>query len=112
VTLLRHVGVLLLGAVVALAAVIVHRWSFPLGLALAVTASVATPARLAASRHPRTSATYVGGWLLVLAVVIAGRPEGDYAIAADGEGYALMATGLVLVVVALVGLTRSGDREP
>jgi hypothetical protein len=107
VSLLRHLAALLLGAVVAVAAVAVHRSSFPLGLALAVAASVLTPVRFAASRHPRTAATYVAGWVAVFAFVMAGRPEGDYAIAGDVDGYTMMATGLVLVFVALLGLTGS-----
>lgn len=111
-SLLRHVAAFVLGAVVALAAVAVHRSWFPLGLALAVAASVLTPARFAASRHPRTAASYVAGWLVVFALVMLGRPEGDYAIAADVDGYTMMATGLVLVLVALVGFTGSRRSDP
>ena len=44
-------------------------------------------------------------WLAVFAVVVAGRPEGDFALAQDLRGLLLMAAGVGLVVVAVVGLT-------
>jgi hypothetical protein len=106
VSLLRHVGALVLGAVVAVAAVDVHRWLFPLGLLLAVGTTYAVPLRLLASRWPRLASSYSLGWLAVFAFVIAGRPEGDYAIASDVRGYTLMAAALGLVLVAIVGFTK------
>ena len=39
-------------------------------------------------------------------MVVVGRPEGDYALAGDLAGYALMAAGFVLVVVGIVGAGR------
>jgi len=108
VTPVRHLGAHLLGAVVALASVAVHREAFPIGAFLAIGTTFAVAWWLLRSRHPRTAATYVAGWLAVLAVVIAGRPEGDYALANDLAGYTLMGTGLLLVAVALVALTGSG----
>jgi hypothetical protein len=106
VSLLRHVGALVLGAVVAVAAVDVHRWLFPVGLLLAVVTTYAVPLRLLASRWPRLASSYSFGWLVVFALVIAGRPEGDYAIASDLQGYTMMAAGLGLVLVAIVGFTK------
>jgi hypothetical protein len=106
--ILRHLAVLVAGAAVALAAVAVHRMGVP-GLALAIAASVAVPWWLRGSGDPRLAASYGAGWLVVFALVLLGRPEGDYAIASDPAGYALIVTALVVVALALVGL--SGRRE-
>jgi Family of unknown function (DUF6113) len=104
VTVLRHGAALVLGVVVGLAAVIVHRAAFPLGLLLALVATFATAWWCQRSPRPRTAATFAAGWLAVLLVVLLGRPEGDYAVAADVPGFALLAGGLVLFLVALVVL--------
>lgn len=101
-SLLRHVGSLVLGAAVALGAVAVHRSVFPLGLSLALATTFAVPWWLFVSSRPRTAGSYVVGWLAVLGVVLAGRPEGDYALAGDLEGYSLMAAGFVLVPAGVV----------
>jgi len=109
---LGHLAALVAGAVVGLAAVLVHRETFPLGLVLAVAASFALPIRLLWSRRPRTAATYAAGWLAVLGLVVAGRPEGDFAIAADVPGWSFLVAGFLMVAVGLVSLTRSGGRDP
>jgi hypothetical protein len=103
----RHAAALLLGALVALASVAVHRSAFPLGLLLAVVTTYAVPWWLLRSSRPRTAATYVVGWLVVFGFVVTGRPEGDYAIAQDVKGLTLMLAGLGLVVVGVVSLTRT-----
>jgi hypothetical protein len=110
VTLLRHLACFLVGAAVALAAVLVHRSVFPLGLLLAVATTFAVPWWLLGSARPRTAASYVVGWLVVLALVVAGRPEGDYALSSDVEGYAMLGAGLLLVVVGVVSI--AGRRRP
>ena len=109
---LVHLAALVAGAVVGLAAVLVHREAFPLGLVLAVAASFALPLRLLPSRHPRAAAAYAGGWLALLGLVVAGRPEGDFAIANDVPGWSLLLAGLLMVAVGLVSLTRSGPPAP
>jgi hypothetical protein len=111
VTVLRHAAALVLGAVVGLAAVVVHRSLFPLGLLLALAGTFAVAWWWQRSITPRAAATYAAGWFAVLLVVLLGRPEGDYAVAADIPGYALLAGGLLLVVVALVALV-GGRRTP
>ena len=103
-SLLRHLACLLLGLVVALADVVVHRSAFPAGLVLSVVTAYAVPWRLLRSAHPRTAASFVAGWLVLFAVVVAGRPEGDYALAGDLEGYSLMAAGFGLAVLGIVSL--------
>lgn len=107
---MRHVGTFLLGAVVALACLAVHRRAagpgqlVPWGVALAVAASWTTGWWLRASRRPRLATSYAVGWLAVFTLALVGRPEGDYAVAADLRGYALMATALGVLVVAAAGL--------
>lgn len=109
-TLLRHGVALVLGLLVALAAVAVHHSAFPFGLLLAVATSIASAWWLLRSRHPRTAASYVVGWLAMLGVLVAGRPEGDYALGQDLPGYTLVLAGVALVVVGLAGFT--GGRGP
>ncbi|NUR08737.1 MAG: hypothetical protein HOQ45_17240 [Nocardioidaceae bacterium] len=111
-TLLRHLGALLAGAAVAFVAVLVHGSAFPVGLLVAVAATYAVPLRLLRSRWPRTASTYALGWLGVFAVVLAGRPEGDYLVAGDLAGYAFMAAGFGLVLVAILGFTTPAGSDP
>jgi hypothetical protein len=56
------------------------------------------------SRRPRTGASYALGWLAVLIVVTLGRPEGDFALVSDLEGYALLFAGFPLVFVGVLSL--------
>jgi hypothetical protein len=104
VRLLRHAACLLLGAAVGLASVVVHRSGFPWGLGLGLAASYATAWWLWRSPSPRAATTYVAGWVLVLLGAVTGRPEGDYALAGDVPGYALLAGGLALVPVGVLAL--------
>jgi hypothetical protein len=104
--LLGHAAAVLGGGAVALLSVFTYRSLQPFGLLLAAVASLGLAWRLVVSGRPRTAASYAGGWLVVLFLVVAGRPEGDYAVTADLRGYALMGVGLALVPFGLVGLTR------
>jgi hypothetical protein len=115
VRLIAHLGALMLGAVVALAALMVHRSAFPWGLLLAVATSVAVPWRLLCSRLLRTGAAYAVGWLVVLGVALVGRPEGDFVLAGDLEGYTLIAGSLAVLasgVASLLGRHRPHDGHP
>lgn len=108
---LHHLAALLVGALVAVAALAVHRSVFPLGLLLAVVTTYAVPWWLLRGPVPRSAASYSVGWLVVLAVAVTGRPEGDFVLAQDLRGFSLMVAGIGLVVVAVVGVTagrRSG----
>lgn len=105
---LLHVGAFLLGALVALASVAVHRETisgFPAGLVLALAASLSTgwALRRLGSLH-RLAASYALGWVVLLGFVVAGRPEGDYAIAGDFYGYSLMGASVVMVVAGITAL--------
>lgn len=115
--LLWHLGALLVGAAVALASVAVHRSVVlgsvpldpPMGLLLALATSFCVPWALRQSA-PRLASSYALGWLVLFGVVVAGRPEGDFAIAGDLPGYALMGAGFLLVIVA--GLSFGSPRKP
>jgi hypothetical protein len=110
--ILRHAGSVVLGAAVAVASVAVYRSTalgVPFGLLLAVAASLGTAARLRWSRRPRLAASYAAGFLVVFGLVIAGRPEGDYAVASDVRGYTLMAASLAVLVL---GVTALGAPRP
>jgi Family of unknown function (DUF6113) len=109
VPVLRHLLSLLTGAVTGLAAVTVHRELFPAGLVLALAATFAVLWWLRRSPWSHTAASFALGWVVVLGVVLAGRPEGDYLIAADLPGYALLAASLVMVLVGL--LAAAGRRQ-
>ncbi|MGZ4776852.1 MAG: DUF6113 family protein [Oryzihumus sp.] len=113
--MLRHLGATLLGATVALASVADHRFAagaLPWGLLLAITASAGAAWRLRSSRYPRTATSYGAGWLVLFSLVVLGRPEGDYAIASDLAGYAMMALALVVVALAVSPLAaRTPDSE-
>jgi hypothetical protein len=109
---LRHAIALLVGALVALAAVAVHRSAFPLGLLLAVVTSYAVAWWLLRSGFPRTASSYALGWLGLFALVVSGRPEGDFALAQDLRGVSLMVAGFGLVVVAVVGFTGGRRSSP
>jgi hypothetical protein len=104
VTLLRYAGTLLLGALVSVACVVVHRTAVPFGLLLAVVTTFALVWFLDRRAAARAVASYGLGWLAVLVLVVAGRPEGDYAVAQDLPGYLLLATGLAVLLVTLVVL--------
>lgn len=113
--LLRHAGAFLLGVVVGVAATAVHRVTtsgLPAGLLLAVVASIAAAWLLRTGVVPRSAAAYCLGWVLVIGFAVAGRPEGDFAVAGDLAGYTLMGTGLVLVVLGVASLAAPGKIDP
>lgn len=104
---MRHLGALLLGAVVALSAVVVHRvdaLGLPVGLALGGLASLYTAWHLRRGAAPRTASSYCLGWVAVLGAVLAGKPEGDFVLASDASGYALMGVGFLLVGYGVAAL--------
>ena len=100
----------LIGMSTGIAAIAVHR-SGPGWLALAVVASLGVAYGLRSTGTPRLGASYCLGWLVVLGVALAGRPEGDYVLAGDTAGYVMMATGFALVVLGITSLGRGGLRH-
>ena len=105
-----HLATFVLGAAVALASLAVHRrtvgpgQAVPWGLLLAVATSWATAWWLRGTRSPRLATSYAAGWLVVFSLAVLGRPEGDYVVAADLRGYALMAAALGMLMAGTVGL--------
>ena len=108
--ILRHLGCLLLGVAVALGTVAVHRSVFPLGLLLGLGTTFAVVAWLLVSPDPRLTASYAAGWLVLFVLLLPGRPEGDYVLASDPDGYTLIAGAFVMVAVGVVSL--AGGRRP
>jgi Family of unknown function (DUF6113) len=105
--LLAHVVALLLGAAVGLASVAVHRRTLlglPAGLALALATTFVVAWALRQSWRPRLTTSYGAGWLVVFGIAVVGRPEGDYALANDFDGYTLVGAGFVVLVVSLTSL--------
>ena len=109
-----HLLALLLGVGVGLGSTLVHRVSWlglPLGLVLAVGASLATAWHLRGGVVPRLACSYCLGWAVLLGQAVRGRPEGDFAVAGDLAGYTLMGAGLVLVALGVASLI-AGPRRP
>jgi len=76
----------------------------PWGLVLAVAASGAT-VLLGRSVSRGTGFLAAAGWVVGAAILVLGRPEGDYVIASDylGYGFLLCATGVVVVTAGYGG---------
>jgi len=92
----RGLGLAIVGAATGLCAV--AEYSRTWGLALAVSASLAAVYAVPAGW---LRCGYVVGWLVPLALAQLGRPEGDWALMANGHGYALLLTGLSLLTYAV-----------
>jgi hypothetical protein len=99
---LAAVGLLVAGAVTGVATVALHQLWW--GLALAAVATIVTVAALPAGWWSRLP--FVVGWNLMVGWLSLSRPEGDYLIGQDPQGYAVLGIGLVLLVVAIGTLPR------
>ncbi|WP_395693072.1 DUF6113 family protein [Nocardioides sp.] len=99
---LAAAGLLLVGAVTAVATVALHDLWW--GLALAAAATVLTTFALPPGWWSRLA--FVAGWVLVVGWLTFPRAEGDYVISQDAQGYAVLVLGLVLLVVAIATLPR------
>jgi hypothetical protein len=114
-SVLRHVAALVTGVAVALAGMLVHRetWKgLPFGLMLALLTTFAVAWAFRVSSRPRLTTSYALGWLVVFGIVVSGRPEGDFLLASDPRGYAMMVSSVVLVVVGLTALAARPDIRP
>lgn len=107
---MSHVGAGLLGAVVSLCALAVHR-SGPAWLVVAVVASLGAAWVLRGTGRPRLAASYSLCWLVVFGVAVAGRAEGDYVLATDLAGYTLSVVALALVVLTVSVLPGTKPRR-
>jgi hypothetical protein len=101
-------AVLLLGAVTCVFATVLHpRWW---GLALGVVATTATLVALPGGWWSRLP--FAVGFVAVLALLTSSRPEGDYLVASNLNGYLLLGFGLVVLLGGIVGLrARPGAPE-
>jgi len=106
VRVLAAVGLLLAGAVTGVATVALHDLGW--GLALALAATAAAVVALPAGWWARLA--FVAGWDLMIGWLAFPRPEGDYVISQDAQGYAVLGAGLVLIVVGIATLPRPASR--
>ncbi|WP_300403488.1 hypothetical protein [Nocardioides sp.] len=97
------------GALVGTAATLVHG----LGVGMALTLVATLTAVLALPPGWWSRLPFSLGWLLVVFYFSNPRPEGDYLVAGDTEGYVLLGLGMVTVFFSIVTLRppapRAGD---
>lgn len=86
------------GAAVGLLSVVVHPTG--VGIVLALLATVSSVLALPPGWWSRLP--WAAGWMAVVLYASNPRPEGDYLVAADTQGYLLLGTGLAMVVLAVV----------
>lgn len=100
-------GCAALGIAVGVATVAVHeRWW---GLVLAVAATAATVWALPPVWYARPP--FVVGWALPIALGSLVRPEGDYLVASDAAGDALLISATMLVVIAMLSWVLASGRR-
>ncbi|MFD8483164.1 DUF6113 family protein [Kitasatospora sp. NPDC059673] len=99
----------LLGAAVSVCGAFVQALWAPLGVLLALLACGGLfYGGLRATGTKLGAGAPLAGWFLVLAVLLAPRPEGDLVLAATATAYAYLFGGSVLGVVCATLPTRSG----
>lgn len=96
------------GAATGIATVAVHDWWW--GLALAAVTTVLAALALPPGWSARLA--YGLGWDGLVGWLTVPRPEGDYVISADVQGYAVLGLGLVLLVGCVATLPRPARRGP
>ncbi|MFT3874699.1 MAG: DUF6113 family protein [Nocardioides sp.] len=105
--LVSWAGALLLGGVTGVASVVVHqRWW---GLVLAVLAVLAVTAAL--SRGGARLA-FAGAWSAVVVRASVPRPEGDYLVPGNVQGYALLLVVPVVLLMAILTFRASRPTPP
>lgn len=91
------VASVLLGLAVGVASVALHTEWWTLGLAVATTLVL-----LRALTPGWWSRLSFGiGWVLVVAMTVSPRDEGDYLVSGDAQGYLLVGLAVVVLVVSL-----------
>ncbi|WP_149547754.1 DUF6113 family protein [Streptomyces marokkonensis] len=109
-----YLGLFVLGAVVGVAGALVQPAWFPGGLLLALAGEAGLV--LGASRVMRAragGAVVAAGWTLVVILLTASRPEGDFLFAAGAGSYLFLLGGIaVAVICATLGAGRQPDAEP
>jgi hypothetical protein len=90
----------MLGAAMSLCTVALHGYWW--GLVLGLLTTAATMVALPAGWWARLA--FAGGWLGLVLLVTRERPEGDFVIAGDAYGYALLLAGMGVLGSAIVTL--------
>lgn len=94
------------GGLVGTAATLVHG----LGVGMVLTLVATLSALLALPPGWWSRLPFSIGWLLVVVYFSNPRPEGDYLVAGDTEGYVLLGLGMVAVLVSIVTLRPPSRR--
>ncbi|MGV9554370.1 DUF6113 family protein [Streptomyces sp. NPDC003401] len=101
-------GLLLLGALTALAGALLQAGWFPGGLLLALAAAAGLFLGGARALGSRAGAVApAAGWMIAVVLLTAGRPEGDFLFGAGGGSYLFLLGGMALAVIcATIGRGR------
>ena len=105
--ILAAAGLLLVGAGTGVAAVALHElvWGFVLAAAAtAVTVFALPPGWLRMG--------FVLGWVAMVGWLTVPKPEGDYLISQDWQGYALLGIGIAILVAGVATLPRPARLDP
>ncbi|MFI2376032.1 DUF6113 family protein [Streptomyces sp. NPDC018964] len=103
-------GLLLLGAVVGAAGALVQPAWFPGGLLLALAGEAGLVLGATRALHSRAGGVWAAaGWMLVVVLLTASRPEGDFLFAAGGGSYLFLLGG---IAVAVICATLAPGRQP
>ena len=103
-----YLGLLLLGALTALAGALLQAGWFPGGLLLALTGAAGLFLGGARALGSRAGAVApAAGWMIAVVLLTAGRPEGDFLFAAGAGSYLFLLGGMALAVIcATIGWGR------
>ena len=103
-----YLGLLLLGALTALAGALLQAGWFPGGLLLALTGAAGLFLGGARALGSRAGAVApAAGWMIAVVLLTAGRPEGDFLFGAGGGSYLFLLGGMALAVIcATIGWGR------
>ena len=106
-----YAGLLLLGAVVALAGTLVQAAWFPGGLLLALAGAAGLFTGGARATGGRGGAVApVAGWVVTVILLTASRPEGDFLVGAGGGSYLFLLGGMAIAVIcATLGPGQRSD---
>ena len=97
---------LVVGAVVGTASAFVH--GLPVGLPVALVAALASVLALPPGWWARLP--FALGWLGAVLYFSTPRPEGDYLVAGDTDGYLLLASGMAIAAFGLITVRSPGSR--
>lgn len=105
-----HLGLFVLGAVVGAAGALVQPAWFPGGLLLALAGQAGLVLGATWVMRGRSGGIAVaGGWVLIVLLLTASRPEGDFLFGASVGTYLFLLGGMALAVICA---TLGGGRPP